>query len=377
MSAVLTPDDDFAANDDAPDPACNGREVLPIDGEIATAEFNGNQYYVLNVVRPGSATRTKDDIIAIRGIGADIDPRDDPEKPNYHPFAQERERLAELGKRLSYDMEGPSTLAVDSGAGLQPQWLLEEPLVLPPVGSPDRAPLIEKVEALGRRLSVLLGGDHTQDITRLYRMPGTTNYPVGKKLRLGRKVCRSTIIAATGKRYGGLDDLEAVVTYLEQSAPSWGLTQPAQKEGKTEPSAAVQRDPEREKWLIGVLDAADMTSPADLDAALQKRLGEMAWKVGYDETERSLLSAAAKLKWRGLTDVEIALALSAHQSMGKWVETGREADVHRHIARAVIGASGPGEADKPAQSAAEKLREYEAPVAASESLQLSWRVETV
>ena len=107
------------------EPIRNMADKLPFEPN-RTAEFDGNQYFVLNVVNPDSATKTKDDIIAIRGIGGDVDPCD----PEY-PFAQERERLAKLGTQLGYDVEYPASVLIDSGNGLQPIYLLAEPLALP------------------------------------------------------------------------------------------------------------------------------------------------------------------------------------------------------------------------------------------------------
>ena len=332
------------------EPIRNMADKLPFEPN-RTAEFDGNQYFVLNVVNPDSATKTKDDIIAIRGIGGDVDPCD----PEY-PFAQERERLAKLGTQLGYDVEYPASVLIDSGNGLQPIYLLAEPLALPLVGDPGRAPLIERVEQLGRRLANVLGGDRVQNIDRLYRQPGTDNYPNEKKRARGRVKSRSAIVSSSPRRYSGLDELEAVVSHLEATIPPAGLTRAATP--RSDNTGSVQRDPQAVNAMIATLTAADIRSTADLDPKLKARLDQLAAPVSYGTDAASLMSAASKLKWRGLTDVEIALTLSAHQSMGKWVETGREADVHRHIARAVIGASGPGEADKPAS---EKLRGLEPP----------------
>ena len=311
------------------DPARNMADKLPFEPN-RTAEFGGNQYFVLNVVNPDSATKTKDDIIAIRGIGGDVDPCD----PEY-PFAQERERLAKLGTQLGYDVEYPASVLIDSGNGLQPIYLLAEPLALPLVGDPGRAPLIERVEQLGRRLANVLGGDRVQNIDRLYRQPGTDNYPNEKKRARGRVKSRSAIVSSSPRRYSGLDELEAVVSHLEATIPPAGLTRAATP--RSDNTGSVQRDPQAVNAMIATLTAADIRSTADLDPKLKARLDQLAAPVSYGTDAASLMSAASKLKFRGFTQEEAGLVLCAYQHLGEWTDPQQ---MVRHIARAAAESRG-------------------------------------
>lgn len=131
-------------------------------------------YYSLNIVQPGLTRKaTKADITAARGLHVDIDPPKDGS-----PFDREAvlAKLHELPSRPSY--------IVDSGGGLQPVWLFDEPVT-------DLA----LAEGINRRLAKMLDGDHCFNIDRLLRVPGSLNTPDTKKAEAGRVPTRARFVA--------------------------------------------------------------------------------------------------------------------------------------------------------------------------------------
>ena len=68
------------------------------------------------------------------------------------------------------------TIVVSSGGGCHVYWRLREPELE-----------LQPVEDANARLAHVLGGDHCWDASRVLRLPGTTNFPCGRKRALGRK----------------------------------------------------------------------------------------------------------------------------------------------------------------------------------------------
>lgn len=147
-----------------------------------------NLYFSLNepAATAPHGKLSKGDIASIRAVSVDLDPRGDAD------LAQERNRLLSLADEMSARPNRP-THAVDSGGGVQLFWLLEEKL---PAGE-HRA----WAEAQGRGLAALLGGDHTQNIDRVMRLPGTLNLPDERKRKLGRIPAAARLLHDTAARY--------------------------------------------------------------------------------------------------------------------------------------------------------------------------------
>ncbi len=75
----------------------------------------------------------------------------------------------------------PPTAIVASGGGYNVYWSLADPVE---VGGKDH---IKELEDANRRVILDLGADTgTQNLDRILRLPGTTNYPTKAKLRRGR-----------------------------------------------------------------------------------------------------------------------------------------------------------------------------------------------
>lgn len=153
-----------------------------------------NLYFTLNEPSAHAPNKKleKTDIAKIRGVGADIDPRGGAAE-----LAAERQRLSKLAEeRAGSDL--PPSFAIDTGGGVQFIWLLKEKLTA-------REHELD-VEAQGRGIAYALGGDTTQNIDRIYRLPGTINIPDSRKLAKGRIERQSTILRESDKRF----DLEAI-----------------------------------------------------------------------------------------------------------------------------------------------------------------------
>ncbi|WP_395622153.1 hypothetical protein, partial [Sphingomonas daechungensis] len=133
-----------------------------------------SSYYSLSVVREGLGKKaTKADIVAARGLFVDIDPPKDGE-----PFdkAWHLDRL--------HGLEVPPSFIVNSGNGLQPVWLFDQP-------EKD----LSLIEGINRRLAQMLAGDHCFNIDRILRVPGSLNTPDAKKAAAGRVPVRAGFVA--------------------------------------------------------------------------------------------------------------------------------------------------------------------------------------
>ncbi len=194
--------------------------IVP-DGRTSAATFNGADqdttetwieqanlrgqgvYFTLNPTARGTRRKpTKTDIAAIAGVWADLDPRDGAG----HPLHAERERLAALADELQQLTIAP-TLIINSGNGLQPIWLLADPIE----ASEDYR---DAAEALCARIEAALGAKGTHNLDRLLRVPGTTNFPNERKRKLGRGETQARLLAASWRRYSWRD-LEALAARLE------------------------------------------------------------------------------------------------------------------------------------------------------------------
>jgi len=140
-----------------------------------------NLYFTLNRVDslPKHGKAKKSDISAVRGYGIDIDPPDTCADLD----VWRNGKVEEL-----QECETPPTAIWCSGNGIQVVWMLREPV---PIESEHDWP---KHEAINAALSRRFGGDHTQNIDRLFRLPGTMNYPDAKKRARGLQATKAYVI---------------------------------------------------------------------------------------------------------------------------------------------------------------------------------------
>jgi hypothetical protein len=153
-------------------------EAVDLPAAVAWVARNDDEgrasYYSLSIVREGLTKKaTKEDIVAARGAFVDIDP---PKNGEAFDKAWAIEKLNGLPIPPSY--------IVDSGGGLQPVWLLEQP-------ETD----LTLIEGINRRLAELTNGDHCFNIDRLLRVPGSLNTPPKNKVAAGRVPVRARFIA--------------------------------------------------------------------------------------------------------------------------------------------------------------------------------------
>jgi hypothetical protein len=144
-----------------------------------------------------SKKATKEDIAKIEYMLADLDPN----KGEASEAAKER-----YLKQINDD----ATAIIDSGNGIQALWKLEESIALgAPIYngkdyeySPEEQAKVDDVEARSAALMVRLGSKAgTQNIDRIFRLPGTTNLPTKAKLKDGRVACPTRLISFNGATY--------------------------------------------------------------------------------------------------------------------------------------------------------------------------------
>lgn len=162
-----------------------------------------NLYFTANEPIEGAPDTKlkKEHISAIRCVYTDADPKAGED------LAAERQRLLTLASGL---MEGPTppSFAIDSGSGIQLLWRLKEKL--PAREQQDAA------EAQSAGIADEFGGDSTQDICRLLRLPATLNIPNAGKIAKGRVQNISALIGATGATYSLA---EVAQRYTPRSGP--------------------------------------------------------------------------------------------------------------------------------------------------------------
>lgn len=173
--------------------------------------WNGleNLYFSVNEPQPGApdGKLSKTHIANIRAVFSDIDPRDG------FALSAERDRLHKLANDLSAGPMPPS-IVIDSGSGVQMVWKLKAKL--PFSGDVDNDPHQKAAEELGRGMGLELGGDPTQNIDRILRMPGTINIPNALKLSKGRTEAQAKLLGVTDKLY----TLDALAEHYEpRTAP--------------------------------------------------------------------------------------------------------------------------------------------------------------
>jgi putative DNA primase/helicase len=173
--------------------------IIP-DGETTTRTFNDerdlcrfitdynergeNIYYSINPLKGAMAKKAaKADIASVEYIYVDADPNGN-ETPD-----QFKQRFLGALNGLR------PTFVVDSGNGIQLLLLLESALELSD-DAKERKKQITNIEARVKALLLKLGAPAgTQNIDRLFRVPGTINFPNAKKLRDGRTPRAARLIA--------------------------------------------------------------------------------------------------------------------------------------------------------------------------------------
>jgi hypothetical protein len=155
-------------------------------------QHNGtyNLYYSVNPTKgPMNKKPAKTDIASVEYLLGDLDPLDT-ESPE--------DGKARYLKQLNNGFEPPPTATVDSGNGIQCLWKLDKPIVLN-----GDATVVADIEARSKTLMERLGAKAgTQNIDRIFRLPGTVNLPNEAKRKKGRKECPTKLLMFNGVSYG-------------------------------------------------------------------------------------------------------------------------------------------------------------------------------
>lgn len=199
-----------------------------------------NLYFTANEVRAdfGGAKPAKADIAAIRALYVDVDPQ------KGENLEEERARIAAL-----FEANAPVEFSavVDSGNGYQALAVLSEKL-------PIDAAVMEWAEAYSRGLAHPMGGDNTQNIDRLLRLPGATNIPTLAKAARGSVPRVARILRQSDRRVTESEIIDKIVP----------LQRPVSSAGEDEAISAAILDVEHSEF-------ADVPDYEDLPADLRQR----------------------------------------------------------------------------------------------------------
>lgn len=151
-------------------------------GQFGVADCNQDEncYYTINATKHAMSKKpSKGNIGWVEYLHVYADPNED-ESP---------EQFKARSQTLIEGFELQPTFIVDSGNGIQLLWKVEPAIEV--TGPEDFA----DVEAHNYALAEAFGADpSTRNIDRLFRLPGTTNFPNRKKRRLGRVECRARLL---------------------------------------------------------------------------------------------------------------------------------------------------------------------------------------
>lgn len=155
-----------------------------------------NIYYQLNpTIKPTTTTATKANTARIEFLHVDVDPRAGED------FEEERARIKSLlMERIGEMLPATPELSavIDSGGGYQGLFRLTPSPLLEVNGDVSKA---EELECYTRQLETLFGCDHTHNVNRILRLPGTVNLPTAKKRKNGRKPALAELIDFNDNAY--------------------------------------------------------------------------------------------------------------------------------------------------------------------------------
>jgi hypothetical protein len=136
-----------------------------------------NIYFHVNTVAEHVRNRKakKEEIVEVVALKADVD---------------DKEALPRIRAH-----QPPPPLIVFTGGGFQPYWFLR-----------TATNEFGRVERINMEIARQLGGDHTHNVDRLFRVPGTVNWPNNKKRLSGRTPERAFVVEADWSRVYELAD---------------------------------------------------------------------------------------------------------------------------------------------------------------------------
>lgn len=172
------------------------RELEALNGPglvVNDATKQWNIYLSAARVRKGITKKaTKEDVVSVSHLWVDLDP----EKGDDWAKAR-NELLLSLTERLPEGVPRP-TMIIDSGNGYWAFWRLEEPVEIPAYGEAGHEETIADVEAannwLAKQSWAGSPGDSCFNIDRIFRAPGTINWPTKTKVAAGYQPRQATYL---------------------------------------------------------------------------------------------------------------------------------------------------------------------------------------
>ncbi len=264
------------------------------------------------------------DCVAIPGIWADLDVATDDAKKPYPPTVEEALAVAS-------ELAVP-TLVVDSGYGVHAYWLFEELWTLGTEEERMEAANLVKGWQQAIREKFRDHGwalDHTHDLARLLRLPGTVNRKAG---RPDRPV---TVLDAEGPRYS----LEALAPIAREAAGRWT----------------------RAEAVDVTVDASAVLDPLKLEA-LQENIPKFAATWNHKRTEAWSLSEhdlalASMALGAGWSDAEACALIRTHRK--KFEPTDTKGTRASYLERTLRRAKGAGQRHEAEEAREEALEELE------------------
>jgi predicted P-loop ATPase len=201
-----------------------------------------NMYYSVNPPKAALNKKAKkEDIAAVEYVHADLDPAD-----GESPEEAKRRYLAALEK-----FEPQPCSVVDSGNGIQALWQLKTPVTLASQDTINDAEA--RMKALMERLGSVAG---TQNVDRIMRLPGTTNFPNERKRKKGYVVCPTRQIDLVAVSARTLVELSDFALPQKVEAPK-----PKQKQEIEKTSIDWSLVAQHEGWLKSADDLPKDFSP--------------------------------------------------------------------------------------------------------------------
>lgn len=168
-----------------------------------------NLYFNVNPVKhPVETKANKEQVQSLAYLHVDCDP--EPGKD----IGEERERIL----KMLQDFKPRPTVILDSGGGYQAFWKLKEPVYI------KNLEHAKELEAYNKQLEHRFKSDHTHNIDRIMRLPGTVNLPNKKKRERGRVAALATVIEADWERVYELEkDFKKAISSGSSDIPEISL----------------------------------------------------------------------------------------------------------------------------------------------------------
>ncbi|RUW41355.1 MAG: hypothetical protein EOS31_24670 [Mesorhizobium sp.] len=265
-----------------------------------------NQYYHVNPYsnvrrseRGALLKANKTDIAEVRYLHVDVDPgppivdASDEEKALH--VQSERERIGPLL------MDAEPTFLVDSGGGLQALFRLDAPVQMD--GSVEMA---DNVARRNHGLAVQFGGDvAAKDVSRVLRLPGTTNWPDKKKREKGRRAAPTKLLWHEDVVYPLSDFPAAGAARAASTRPNAGSGAEPSPDSTTGPAITLPAKP------VSGADVGELLAslPTDLAAIIRTGSDERN-PARWNSRSEAVFFTACSLVRTGFSDDEIANVLT-------------------------------------------------------------------